>query len=728
LGTPTDGDLRRVSQAHEIGSSLPEEKNRSRHDAAAGVAIVLTLFDRYDDVIFKLHHSLGLLLFRLVGELAVDAARNRIAEIRVVVLDLVVDVFESGGLALSGAADLALGGFPQDLVYLEISHADGDFIIRDQFTHDDLAFEDGLNLRGEILVLGSQSRRADPAAYADSILPRAANFVGLLGEADKLDIGINLEGTSLAPTLLSRENPAGFRDLQLDRCFRKLFYVDDIRVVIELGGGRQNSAEEEGACEKNFHRKVKVSGETAAGKAISSFPIRRAHFMPYSGDRVKFPLAPFPIPDETRPMNGPISQKLFEKAKTLIPGGVNSPVRAFRNVDGDPFFVRRGKGSRIEDVDGKTYLDYIGSWGPNILGHAPNVITAAIHEAAKEGISYGIPNPHEVEMAKLITEWVPSVEKVRMVSSGTEATMSAIRLARGFTGRDKIVKFEGCYHGHSDSLLVAAGSGALTFGEPDSAGVPRSFAAETITLPYNNLERLEEIFSQHGEHIAAIIVESYPANAGLVFPREGYLQAMRDLATKHGALIIFDEVMTGFRLAKGGVQELENFTPDLTAMGKVIGGGLPVGAFGGRADIMDMLAPDGPVYQAGTLSGNPLAMVAGLTQLNELSKHSAYDQLANLGDHFATGLRKIMSEKGIPHRVNQVGSMFCLYFLDEEIVNVDTVCKQDFSLFKKLFWDLLEQGVYLAPSPYETGFISMAHTIGDLDDTLTCVEKAVARW
>lgn len=427
-------------------------------------------------------------------------------------------------------------------------------------------------------------------------------------------------------------------------------------------------------------------------------------------------------------MNGPISQKLFAKAKTLIPGGVNSPVRAFRNVDGDPFFVRRGKGSRIEDVDGKSYIDYIGSWGPNILGHAPIEVTSAIHEASKDGISYGIPNPQEVEMAMLITDWVPSVEKVRMVSSGTEATMSAIRLARGFTSRDKIVKFEGCYHGHVDSLLVAAGSGALTFGEPDSAGVPKSFANETITLPYNNFERLEETFGKHGEEIAAIIIESYPANAGLVFPREGYLQAIRDIATKHGALVIFDEVMTGFRLAKGGVQELENFTPDLTAMGKVIGGGLPVGAFGGRADIMDHLAPDGPVYQAGTLSGNPLAMAAGLTQLRELERSSAYPYLAELGDHFAIGLRKILSEKGIPHRVNQVGSMFCLYFLDEEIVNVDTVCKQDFNLFKKLFWDLLDQGVYMAPSPYETGFISRAHTLDDLDDTLMCIEKAVGKW
>ena len=427
-------------------------------------------------------------------------------------------------------------------------------------------------------------------------------------------------------------------------------------------------------------------------------------------------------------MNETLSQKLFAKAKTVIPGGVNSPVRAFRNVDGDPFFVRRAKGARIEDVDGNSLIDYIGSWGPNILGHAPNSIIGAIHQAAKDGISYGIPNPKEVEMAQLITEWVPSVEKVRMVNSGTEATMSAIRLARGFTGRDKIVKFEGCYHGHADSLLVAAGSGALTFGEPDSAGVPKSFANETITLPYNNVERLEEVFAQFGEQIAAIIVESYPANAGLVFPREGYLTKLREITKANGALVIFDEVMTGFRLAKGGVQELENFDPDLTAMGKVIGGGLPVGAFGGRADIMDMLAPDGPVYQAGTLSGNPLAMTAGLTQLRELEQKGSYNYLADIGAQMADGLRRIFTEKGMPHRVNQVGSMFCLYFVDEEIVNVETVQKQDFEMFKKLFWGCLKAGVYFAPSPYETGFISAAHTRGDIDDTLDVIEQVVAKW
>jgi len=422
-----------------------------------------------------------------------------------------------------------------------------------------------------------------------------------------------------------------------------------------------------------------------------------------------------------------ISSKLFATAKTLIPGGVNSPVRAFRNVGGEPFFVRRAKGSRIEDVDGKHYIDYIGSWGPNILGHAPTVITNTIHEVAKDGISFGIPNPFEVEMARTICDWVPSVQKVRMCNSGTEATMSAIRLARGFTRRDYIVKFNGCYHGHSDSLLVAAGSGALTHGEPDSAGVPKAFAEKTIVLPYNDVPALEALFGAEGDKIAAIIVESYPANAGLVLPKPGYLAFLSSITKKYGALLIFDEVMTGFRLGKAGVQGLENITPDLSCFGKVIGGGLPVGAFGGRADVMDMLAPVGPVYQAGTLSGNPLAMAAGLAQLKELAKPSGFPRLEQLGAHFENGLRSLMVERGIPHRINRVGSMFCLFFTDREIVNVDDVMKQDLDLFKKFFWGCLEKGIYIAPSPYETGFISLAHTEADLDDTLTVFGEVLAK-
>ena len=430
-------------------------------------------------------------------------------------------------------------------------------------------------------------------------------------------------------------------------------------------------------------------------------------------------------------MTGPLSQKLFAAAKDVIPGGVNSPVRAFRNVGGEPFFVRRAKGSRIEDVDGKTYIDYIGSWGPNILGHAPTVITNTIHEVSKEGISFGIPNPYEVKMAQTICDWVPSVEKVRMTSSGTEATMSAIRLARGFTKRDFIVKFDGCYHGHSDSLLVAAGSGALTHGEPDSAGVPKAFAEKTIVLPYNHPEALEALFAARGEEIAAIIVESYPANAGLVFPKPGYLDLLVSITKRHGALLIFDEVMTGFRLGKAGVQGIENLTPDLSCFGKVIGGGLPVGAFGGRADVMGMVAPIGPVYQAGTLSGNPLAMAAGLAQLKQLAgtdgMPNGYDRLEQLGAHFEAGLHTVMRAKGIPYRFHRTGSMFCLYFTGREIVNVDDVMKQDLELFKKFFWGCLDKGIYLAPSPYETGFLSLAHTEADLDDTLSVFGEVLAR-
>ena len=425
-------------------------------------------------------------------------------------------------------------------------------------------------------------------------------------------------------------------------------------------------------------------------------------------------------------MKTDISSKLFKVAKKLIPGGVNSPVRAFRNVDGEPFFVRRAKGCRIEDVDGNKMIDYVGTWGPAILGHAPVCVIEAVHNAAKEGVSFGIPNPYEVEMAQLIVDWVPSVEKVRMVNSGTEATMSAVRLARGFTGRDKIIKFEGCYHGHVDSLLVAAGSGALTHGKPDSAGVPSAFAAETIILPYNDIEKVRAVFAEMGDQIAAVIVESYPANAGLIFPKEGYLQGLRDVSSKYGAVFIFDEVMTGFRVAKGGVQELEGITPDLTAMGKVIGGGLPVGAFGGKAEIMDYLAPDGPVYQAGTLSGNPLAMAAGIAQLREMEKQDGYTRLEHLGARLEAGIRGVLAAKGLDYRFNRVGSMFCLFFTGEEIVNLDSVMTADTAAFRKFFTSMLEQGIYIAPSPYETGFISMAHGNDEIDTTIAAMDKALS--
>jgi len=420
-----------------------------------------------------------------------------------------------------------------------------------------------------------------------------------------------------------------------------------------------------------------------------------------------------------------LSSKLYENARALIPGGVNSPVRAFRNVGGEPFFARAAKGCRVWDVDGNERIDYVGTWGPAILGHAPIPVIEAVHEAAKRGVSFGIPNPLEVEIAKLIVDWVPSVEKVRMVNSGTEATMSAIRLARGFTGRDKIIKFEGCYHGHVDSLLVAAGSGALTHGEPDSAGVPAAFAAETIALPFNNPSKVEEAFAAADDQIAAIILEPIPANAGLFFPGDGYLEFLRAITKKHGALLIFDEVMTGFRVAKGGVQELYGVTPDLTAMGKVIGGGLPVGAFGGRADIMDHLAPDGPVYQAGTLSGNPLAMAAGLAQLRELEAQKGWDRLEEIGARFESGVRELLAKKGLDYTFHRVGSMFCLFFSDKPVTDLDSAMSADKEAFGKYFHACLERGVYFAPSPYETGFLCMAHAEDDIARTLEVMGEAL---
>ena len=421
-----------------------------------------------------------------------------------------------------------------------------------------------------------------------------------------------------------------------------------------------------------------------------------------------------------------LSSKLFENAIRLIPGGVNSPVRAFRNVDSDPFFVRAAKGSRLWDVDDNELIDYVGTWGPAILGHAPVPVIEAVHEAAKRGVSFGTPNPFEIEMAKIIVDWVPSVEKVRMVNSGTEATMSSIRLARGFTGRDKIIKFEGCYHGHVDSLLVAAGSGALTHGEPDSAGIPKAFASETITLPFNDQEKVKEIFSAHGSDIAAVILEPIPANAGLFFPEEGFLELLRELTNEYGSLLIFDEVMTGFRVAKGGAQELYGIMPDLTALGKVIGGGLPVGAFGGKAEIMDQLAPDGPVYQAGTLSGNPLAMAAGLAQLKELDKLQGWQRLEETGALFEKGVREALSKAGKEYIFHRIGSMFCLFFTNSPVRDLDSATAvAESGSFKGFFHYCLKNGVFLAPSPYETGFISMAHSEEDILQTVQIIENAL---
>ena len=419
----------------------------------------------------------------------------------------------------------------------------------------------------------------------------------------------------------------------------------------------------------------------------------------------------------------PRSHELFAAARARIPGGVNSPVRAFRGVGGEPFFVDRAAGARIRDVDGNEYIDYVGTWGPAILGHAPKVVVEAVREAAGRGLSYGIPNPLEVEMAELICAWVPSPEKVRMVNSGTEATMSCLRLARGFTGRDKIVKFEGCYHGHVDSLLVRAGSGALTLGQPDSAGVPRDLATLTITLPFNDTAAMAETFAREGGNIAAVIVEPIPANAGLIPPLPGFLAKLRELCTSHGALLIFDEVMTGFRVARGGVQEMSGVVPDLTAMGKVIGGGLPVGAFGGRAEIMDYLAPDGPVYQAGTLSGNPLAMAAGLAQLRELERSNGWSRLEQLGAQLESGLRDAVEQSGCSF--HRAGSMFSLFFTEGPVRNLEEAKKSDTAKFAKFFHYCLEHGVYFPPSQFETGFISTAHTDEDIARTVAVVVQAL---
>ncbi|HEY5754069.1 MAG TPA: glutamate-1-semialdehyde 2,1-aminomutase [Chthoniobacterales bacterium] len=411
------------------------------------------------------------------------------------------------------------------------------------------------------------------------------------------------------------------------------------------------------------------------------------------------------------------SSEIFARARQIIPGGVNSPVRAFRGVGGEPFFVERAAGSHIWDVDGREYIDYVGTWGPAILGHAPKLVLDAISDTASRGVSFGIPNPLEVEMAETILRFVPSIEKVRMVNSGTEATMSAVRLARGFTGRSKIVKFEGCYHGHVDSLLVKAGSGALTNGAPDSAGVPAELAALTITLPFNDPDALRRIFTRSGKEIAAIIVEPIPANAGLYLPKPGYLELLRKLCTEWDSLLIFDEVMTGFRVAKGGAQQIYGIRPDLTTLGKVIGGGLPVGAFGGRADVMDRLSPDGPVYQAGTLSGNPLAMAAGLAQLRELERRDGWSELEKIGQQFELGVREALGKAGLKFTFHRIGSMFCLYFTDRPVHNLSDAQHADREHFARFFHAALKAGVYFAPSQFEAGFLSLAHTPEDIART-----------
>ena len=411
------------------------------------------------------------------------------------------------------------------------------------------------------------------------------------------------------------------------------------------------------------------------------------------------------------------SSELFAAAQERIPGGVNSPVRAFRNVEGEPFFVARAEGSKIWDVDGKEFIDYVGSWGPAILGHAPKVIVDVVRETAARGLSFGIPSPLEVEMAELICQWMPSIEKVRMVNSGTEATMSCLRLARGFTGRDKIIKFDGCYHGHVDALLVKSGSGALTHGRPDSAGVPQAFVDLTISLPFNDVDPIRETFREHTDKIAAVILEPIPANAGLYFPKKDFLSILREESTKHGALLIFDEVMTGFRVGRGGAQEIYGMKPDLTALGKVIGGGLPVGAFGGRAEVMDQLSPAGPVYQAGTLSGNPIAMAAGLAQLRELDRINGWKLLEELGAQFEKAARDAIAQAKSDLTFHRIGSMFCLFFARGPIVDLADARRSDLKMFAKFFHGCLKRGVYFAPSQFETGFISTAHSFEDIERT-----------
>ena len=420
------------------------------------------------------------------------------------------------------------------------------------------------------------------------------------------------------------------------------------------------------------------------------------------------------------------SQELFERAKTCIPGGVNSPVRAFGSVGMTPRFIDRAQGDRIWDEDGKEYIDFIGSWGPMILGHAHPEVVESVQRAARDGLSFGAATRKEVEMAELICSMVPSVEMVRMVNSGTEAVMSAVRAARGFTGRDKIIKFEGCYHGHSDALLVKAGSGLMTQGIPGSAGVPEGCTRDTLMARYNDPDHVRELFEANPDQIAAVIVEPVGANMGVVLPENGFLQTLRSLCDENGALLIFDEVITGFRLAIDGAQGFYGITPDLTTFGKIIGGGMPVGAYGGRRDIMSVVAPLGAVYQAGTLSGNPVAMAAGLAQLRVLKDTPGfYDELNRRGDWFFTGLDEILTEAGVSHCLNHIGSLGCVFFTDEQVRDYASAQSSDTQRYKEYFAYMLEKGIYLAPSQFEAMFLSSAHTVEDLEQTLDTVREYV---
>ena len=418
------------------------------------------------------------------------------------------------------------------------------------------------------------------------------------------------------------------------------------------------------------------------------------------------------------------SEGLFNRAQKVIPGGVNSPVRAFRAVGGKPVFIQRGNGARIWDVDGKEYIDFVGSWGPLIFGHRPPEVMEALNRVLAIGTSFGAPTEPEVELAELITKLLPSVEKVRLVSSGTEATMTAIRLARGYTARERIIKFDGCYHGHGDSLLVRAGSGVATLGLPDSPGVPSSLAELTTVLPFNDKNAVKSEFDRRGNEIACVIVEPVAGNMGCIEPHFGYLELLRDLTKRSGSILIFDEVMTGFRVALGGAQQRYDIRPDLTTMGKIIGGGLPVGAYGGRADIMDRVAPAGDVYQAGTLSGNPLAVAAGLATLKRLERERPYDRLEAVGARLERGLIAGAAKAGVPVRLNRVGSMFTLFFTNREVSDFQSAKASDPERFNRFFHAMLDQGIYLPPSQFEAAFISTAHTESDIDKTVTAATRA----
>jgi glutamate-1-semialdehyde 2,1-aminomutase len=425
-------------------------------------------------------------------------------------------------------------------------------------------------------------------------------------------------------------------------------------------------------------------------------------------------------------MNTAHSLAAFERAKRVIPGGVNSPVRAFRSVGGSPVFVREGSGATFTDVDGNTYIDYVMSWGPLILGHANPAVIAAVGAAAAQGTSFGAPTEAESELAELVIEMVPSVEKVRFCSSGTEATMSALRLARGFTGREKLIKFAGCYHGHGDAFLISAGSGALTNGVPNSPGITAGVANDTLVVEFNDLDAVRALFGAHPGQIAAVIVEPVVGNMGLVLPQPGFLAGLREITHAEGALLIFDEVMTGFRVSRGGVQGRDGILPDLTTLGKVIGGGLPVGAFGGRADIMATLSPQGPVYQAGTLSGNPLAMAAGIATLQALRDDDVYAHLDRIGSRLIGGLESVFTAHGVPHTTARAGSMFGFFFTHGPVTNLTSAQLADVSLFGKFFHGMLDRGVYFAPSQFEAGFLSTAHSEAQIDETIAAADMTLS--